>query len=138
MNIWVQMRFGLKIINSQGVICNGFSMIDVLLPCGKAVVDVAYNAISVVGVKPCDAIVVFEPSHLFLGVDTGILFQSFYGHRQFPCSVEDVEHFLVTYGVQGIFLPVGQESHGFVQESRVYHVVHSGVNACKKFFAWTF
>ena len=72
------------------------------------------DAIFVVGMEPCDACIVFEPSHLFLGVDACVFLQTLYGHGQFPGSVEDVEHFLVSYGVQCVFVAVGQEGHGFV------------------------
>ena len=59
--------------------------------------------------EPYDAGVVLEPRHLLFGIDTCVLLHAFYGHGQFPCAVEDIEHFLVAYGVQGIVVAVWQE-----------------------------
>ena len=97
--------------------------------------DEIHDFLFVVGVEPGDVAVVPEPGHLFLGVDTCVLLDALYGHGEFPCAVEDVEHFLVSYGVQGVAVAVWHEIHGFLEQSCVDHGVYSGIDACEEFLA---
>ena len=59
-----------------------------------------HNFFFLVGMKPGNVRIPFEPRHLLAGVDAGVLFDFLDGKVECPFPVEVLEHFLVANGIQ--------------------------------------
>ena len=62
--------------------------------------NILHNFCLLVGMEPNDVFVSFEPGHLFTRVDTGILFDFPDSEFQCPFSIQILEYFFVSYGIE--------------------------------------
>lgn len=82
--------------------------------------------------KPLYLIVVSKPSHLLLGIISRILLYLLDCKRQFPFAIKVTEQFLVTYRVERILVPKGEEPAGLIEQSRLHHGIHTLVDVVEK------
>ena len=85
--------------------------------------------------EPTDVGIALEPSHLFAGINAGVLLDFLDGKVQIPFTVQVFEHFFVAYGVQRVEVLVGIHASGFFQEAVLHHDVHPSVDAVVEFLA---
>ena len=67
--------------------------------------NILHNFCLLVGMEPHDVFVPFEPGHLFTRVNAGILLDFPDSEFQCPFSVQILEHFFVSYGIERVQMP---------------------------------
>ena len=96
-------------------------------------VDIIQYFCFLLRVKPLYLFVPLEPCHLFTRVNTRILFYLFDGKRQFPGTIQIIEHFFVSYGVERVESTVGIYASCFFKQSFFYHDIYPAVDTVVKF-----
>ena len=86
-------------------------------------------------VEPVDFLVPFEPGHLFTRVNAGLLLDFPDSEFQCPFSVQILEHFFVSYGIERVQMPERIYLPGFFQQAVLHHDVHAAVDAVIQLFA---
>ena len=97
--------------------------------------NILHNFCLLVGMEPHDVFVPFEPGHLFTRVNAGILLDFSDSEFQSPFSVQILEHFFVSYGIERVQMPERIYLPGFFQQAVLHHHVHAAVDAVIQFFA---
>ena len=97
--------------------------------------NILHNFCLLVGMEPHDVFVPFEPGHLFTRVNAGILLDFPDSEFQSPFSVQILEHFFVSYGIERVQMPERLYLPGFFQQAVLHHDVHAAVDAVIQFFA---
>ena len=79
--------------------------------------NILHNFCLLVGMEPHDVFVPFEPGHLFTRVNAGILLDFPDSEFQCPFSVQILEHFFVSYGIERVQMPERIYLPGFFQQA---------------------
>ena len=72
------------------------------------------------------------PGHLLLGIDTGVFLDALYSHWELPVTIEYMEEFLVTNGVEGIEVAQRIDPFGFFEKAVLHHLVNTTVDAVEE------
>lgn len=86
--------------------------------------------------KPTDIVIAPEPGQLFAGIPPGVALDQADGFGIIGLSLEIIEQFFITYGIQGIQMTQRPQPPGFIFQSFLQHQVYPPVDPGIQLFSF--